>query len=205
MLGPRQLDMGNSGLNLEAEIVIWLNQGIGRVALLDHLVYLVVSDYFIPLTISFWMLGLWFSGKDVPARDRNQRAVLVAAVSLGFANLTVLILNLHFFRERPLTQYELSNLLYEPTDSSFPSNPAAIAFATAMGIWLSNRRAGFVLFALAGLWSLMRVYSGLFFPSDVIAGAVIGVGVSCLVALALRLIEPVPTWVLTGARFLHLA
>ena len=85
-------------LNLEAEIVIWLNQGIGRVALLDHLVYLAVSDYFIPLTISFWMLGLWFSGKDVPARDRNQRAVLVAAVSLGFANLTVLILNLHFFR-----------------------------------------------------------------------------------------------------------
>ena len=192
-------------LKLDGDIVIWLNQGIGQVSLLDYLVYLLISDYFIPLLISFWMLGVWFWGKDVPTRERNQRAVLRGAISLGFANLAVLVLNQYFFRERPLAHYELANLLYQPTDSSFPANPAALTFAAAMGLWLGNRRAGLVVFALAGLWSLVRVANGLFYPSDVLAGGLIGVAVSGLVALALRLIEPVPTLVLKGARLLHLA
>lgn len=192
-------------LKLDQDIVIWLNQGIGQVALLDYLGYLLVSDYFIPLLISFWMLGVWFWGKDVPTRERNQRAVLRGAISLGFANLAVLVLNQHFFRERPLAHYELANLLYQPTDSSFPANPAAVTFAAAMGLYLGNRRGGLVVFALAGLWSLVRVSNGLFYPSDVLAGGLIGVVVSGLVALAMRLIEPVPTLVLKGARLLHLA
>ena len=33
----------------------------------------------------------------------------------------------------------------------------------------------------------------------------VGVAVACLVPLGLRAIEPVPTWVLKGARMLHLA
>ena len=49
-------------LKLDGDIVVWLNQGVGRVALLDYLGYLLVSDYFIPLAISFWTLGVWFSG-----------------------------------------------------------------------------------------------------------------------------------------------
>jgi undecaprenyl-diphosphatase len=99
----------------------------------------------------------------------------------------------------------LANLLYAPTDSSLPANPAAVAFALAMGVWLGNRRAGLPLFFLAGLWSFVRVYNGLFFPSDVFAGGLIGAAVACLVNLGLRAIEPVPTWVLKGARLLDLA
>ena len=190
---------------LDAATVIWLNQGIGRVTALDEVAYLLVSDYFIPLMISFWLLGLWFSGKDAASRDRNQRAVLQAAISLAFANLAVLVMNHYYFRDRPFTEYRLANLLYEASDSSFPAHPAAISFAAAMGMWLGNRRAGVVLFGLAGLWGLVRIYSGLFYPSDVVAGGLIGIAVSCAVSLALHLIEPLPTWVLQGARFLHLA
>jgi undecaprenyl-diphosphatase len=193
-------------LKLDAQIVIWMNQGIGRLALLDHVGYLVVSDYFIPLMLSFWMLGLWFFGNHVAARERNQRAVLRACVSLGFANLAVIILNHYFFRERPFIHYGLANLLYEPTDhSSFPSNPAAVSYAAAMGVWLGNRRAGLVLFVLATLWGLARIYSGLSYPSDVIAGCLIGIAATGVAALLLRLIEPLPTWALKGARLLHLA
>lgn len=192
-------------LQLEAELVAWVNQGVGKFLLLDRVTYLLVSDYFVPLLMVFWMLGLWFHGKDAGARDRNQRAVLSAAISLGFANLAVLALNQHYFRERPIAELELTNLLYAATDSSFPSNPAAIAFAVAMSIWLGNRRASALVFFLAALWSFARVYNGLFYPSDVAAGALIGVSVSCIVALALRVIEPLPTWVLNGVRLLHLA
>lgn len=192
-------------LELDADIVVWLNRGIGRVAILDHVGYLVVSDYFVPLMISFCLLWLWFSGKDAAARGHNQKAVFRAALSLGFANLVVVILNHHFFRDRPFTQYELANLLYQPTDSSFPANPAAISFAAAMGVWLGNRRIGLVLFSLATLWGFGRVYSGVFYPTDVIAGALIGITAAAAAAIVLRLMEPLPTWVLKGIRFFHLA
>jgi undecaprenyl-diphosphatase len=184
---------------------MWLNAGIGRSAVLDGAGYLAVSDYFVPLAMCFWMLGLWFFGKDIQERGRNQKAVLAAAIALGFANLAVLLLDQAVFRGRPFTQFDLATLFYEPTDSSFPSNPAAIAFAVSTAIWLGNRRASPVLFGLAVVWCLARVYSGLFYPSDIVAGGLIGAGIAWLVTFGMWRIEPVPTWVLNGARFLHLA
>ena len=192
-------------MGLEADLVAWLNQGIGRNYFLDRVTYLLVSDYFLPLLMCFFGLGLWFYGRDPGARETNQRAVLAAAISLGFANLVVLLLNQLFFRDRPFVHHDLINLLYSPTDSSFPANPAAVAFAFAIGIWLKNRRDATPVLILAVLWSFMRVYNGLHYPSDVVVGGLIGVAVACLVTLGLRAIEPLPTWVLKGARSLHLA
>ena len=192
-------------LALDSKAVVWLNQWIGRSSLLDGAGYLLVSDYFVPLTMCFWMLGLWFFGNNPAARQRNQTAVFAAAISLGFANLAVLVLNQYVFRERPFTHYELTSLFYQPTDSSFPANPAAIAFAVASAIFLANRRASWLLFGLAVLWSLVRVSSGLFFPSDIVAGGLIGATVAGVVTIGMRLIEPAPSWVLRGARLLHLA
>ena len=190
---------------IEGDIVAWLNGLLGRSEAVDDAVYLLVSDYFIPLCICFWMLGLWFQGRDFGKRDQNQRAVLGGAIGLGFANLAVLIINQFAFRDRPIAGLELTNLLYSATDSSFPSNPAAVAFAAAMAIWLGNRRAAVPVFALAGVWCLMRVLNGLFYPTDILAGAAIGASVSWLTVMGLRRIEPVTTWVLEGARFLRLA
>ena len=68
-----------------------------------------------------------------------------------------------------------------------------------------NRRASMVLFFLATLWGFARVYNGLFYPSDVVVGGLIGMAVACLVTLGLRAIEPLPTRLLKGARSLHLA
>ena len=72
-------------MSLEAELVAWLNQGIGRFYLLDRFIYLLVSDYFLPLLMCFWGLGLWFHGRDTEGRETNQRGVLAGAISLGFA------------------------------------------------------------------------------------------------------------------------
>ena len=195
----------NKLTSTEGEIVAWLNGLLGRSEAVDDAVYLLVSDYFIPLCICFWMLGLWFQGRNATERDRNQRALLGAAIGLGFANLAVLIINQSIFRDRPIADLELTNLLYAATDSSFPSNPAAVAFAAAMAIWLGNRRAAMPVFALAGVWCLVRVLNGLFYPTDILAGAAIGVSVSWLIVMGLRRMEPVTTWVLEEARFLRLA
>ncbi|MCE2462683.1 MAG: phosphatase PAP2 family protein [Dehalococcoidia bacterium] len=191
--------------SIDKEIVLWLNQWAGRYALLDKVERLIVSDYFIPVLAALFLVFVWFAGRDARQRDAHQRAVLRALIAVGFANLTVLILNQHYFRERPFVEYELTLLFYPPTDSSFPANPAAVTFAMASGMWQGSRKLGAFLYGLAALWGLSRIYAGVFYPSDVVAGALIGVAISYLVAVGLRLIEPLPTLVLRGARTLHLA
>ena len=185
--------------------MLWLNQWAGRTALLDWPEKLIVGDQFIPVCMSFCILAMWFVARDPQARNGHQRAVLRALIAVGFANLVVLILNEHYFRERPFAEHELTLLFYQPTDSSFPANPAAVAFAMASGMWQGSRRLGAFLYGLATLWGLSRIYAGVFYPSDVVAGALIGVSISHMVAIALRLVEPLPTLVLRGARTLHLA
>lgn len=59
--------------------------------------------------------------------------------------------------------------------SSFPSDHAVLAFALATAVFLIHRRLGL----LAMLWALLtsclpRVYFGMHYPGDVIAGAAVG-------------------------------
>ena len=190
---------------VDEKILLWLNSGVGRFEPLDTVVRALVSDYLVPVLFSLVLLGLWFWGADAQRRERCQRAVMVGMIGLGFASLAVMIINNNYFRARPFTEYELSLLFYAPTDPSFPANPAAIAFAVATGVWTASRRVGGVLYLVAALYVLSRVYAGVFYPSDVVAGALIGVVTSTLVIFGLRLIEPIPTLVLKMARALYLA
>ena len=184
---------------------LWLNGWVGHFPGLDAIARLVVSDYLVPVLLSLVLLGLWFTGATAMSRERNQRAVMTAILGLAFAGLVVEIMNNFIYRPRPFSSLEVSLLFYRPTDPSFPANPAALGFAIATGVWLWNRKAGAVLLGLATVFALTRVYAGVFYPMDVVGGAVIGAGVSLLAAVLLRWVEPLPTLALRLARTLYLA
>ncbi len=60
--------------------------------------------------------------------------------------------------------------------SSFPSDHAAFFFALAFGLWQCNRLVGIAAMAFTLVWvAVVRVYLGIHYPSDVLAGAAIGV------------------------------
>lgn len=192
-------------LNIDSAIITWLNQWVGRWGVLDKAAELVVSDYLIPTILSLALMSTWFLAKDASDRAGNQKGVLVALLGVGISNLTVLIINQFYFRDRPFVDHELELLFYQPTDSSFPANPAAVAFAIAFGVFLYNRTMGVALGGLASLWVLSRMYSGVFYLSDGLGGAAIGVPITYIFSVLMRLIEPLPTTVLTIMRRFHLA
>lgn len=97
-----------------------------------------------------------------------------------------------FRRERPFLQKVEAILVgLPPKHYSFPSGHAASAFA---GAWLLSReqpRAWWIYYTIAALVGFSRVYKGVHYPGDVIAGAVTGIGLA-------RLFRQVIIWLRKG-------
>ena len=182
-----------------------INNLAGHNALLDGLVRLLVNEYSLTTTMSLILVAFWFEGTDQVRRGRNQKAVLRAIIAVFIANIVLKLCNLVYFRPRPFVDHEVNLLFYRPTDSSFPSNPAAVGFSLAVAIWLHNRRLGALLLVLATLFGLSRIYCGVHYPSDVIAGAVLGALSAYLVVRKGGLIDPVISLIIRTGRRLYLA
>jgi undecaprenyl-diphosphatase len=191
----------------DVRLFLWINGLAGKTPVLDSIMKFAVNDYFIPVTLALVALALWFWGGELQDRDRHQRAVLFATVGVAIANLAVSLLNQLDPWPRPFAAGHAVNLLfYTPHDPSFPSNPAAVGFSMALGVFLGHRRLGVFALLMAGLYSLARVYTGVAYPSDAAAGGVVGALSTYFVArVMLPLLEPAPTLFLKLARRLYLA
>lgn len=189
---------------MDAAIVRFLNAGVGDVALFDSLMTMLVSDYFVPVTGSLLLIALWLTGTH-ETRPLNQTATIIAAGSIGIANAITTIINGIVDRPRPFEDNDLTLLFYAPTDPSFPSNTASVGFALATAVFLRHRRLGGGLYALAVCWGFARVYAGVHYPTDVLAGAVVGIVASLAMAAVFRQISAVPRLVLRVFRLVYAA
>ena len=108
-------------------------------------------------------------------RTRKTGVLALFALLLGFVccNLTIKPL---VGRTRPWLVVEgLRTLVAEHDPNSFPSGHTCAAFAAA-GIWWQGlpRRWGGAALVLAGLMGVSRLYVGVHYASDVLAGALLG-------------------------------
>ncbi len=177
----------------------------GHVPLLDGGMRLLVNDYFVPTTLFLLLVYLWFEGTTMADRELNQRAVIRVIAAFLVVNALVKACNLLYFRPRPFSTQEVRLLFYRPSDSSLPSNPAAVGFTFAAVIWQRNRNLGAVMGLLASLFAMARVYCGVHYPLDVVSGALVGVFAAYLTARAERLLSPLSTPIIELIRRLNLA
>jgi undecaprenyl-diphosphatase len=93
------------------------------------------------------------------------------------------VLKPSFARARPFDAIENVRIVgLRPVTYSFPSGHAASSLAGAFVLTsMVERRRRWLLWALAVLVALSRVYNGVHYPLDITVGALIGVGAGVLV------------------------
>lgn len=129
---------------------------------------------------------LWMASAAVLGATGNRtarRAALRGAGSLLLASAAANIFAKGASRRpRPVLDPVpvVRRLLRQPVTSSFPSGHSASAAAFATGLALESPLLGAVAAPVAAGVMLSRVYVGVHYPGDVLAGAALGVGAAAL-------------------------
>lgn len=94
-------------------------------------------------------------------------------------------------RSRPLDTYPDIDALEVEHDYSFPSGHTTSAFVTATSLSLNLRKWYVIIpsYAWAGAVGYARLHQGVHYPSDVLAGAIIGAGSAWLTYKANKMIK----------------
>lgn len=103
----------------------------------------------------------------------------IAAVVLAYVVVDVILKPL-VCRERPFDVADFDLLMAAPDTWSFPSGHTASAFAGATAILIHSRRWGCVAIVYAILVGISRMYLCVHWPTDVVAGALVGIAVAVL-------------------------
>ena len=147
---------------------------------LDHL-FILITNTAKPIVVSVVII-LFITGM-VKNNDKMKLTAIQMVGSLIITTITVLVLKYFIDRPRPYITYPLIWHVTADNDGSFPSGHTSVCFAIAAILSLNYRKRYIIIpiFVWAVLVAYSRLYLGLHYPSDVAAGAVIGMVASWVV------------------------
>ncbi|SNX66406.1 undecaprenyl-diphosphatase [Streptomyces sp. TLI_55] len=148
--------------------------------------------------------GWWFARRAGGAAVVTALAVpVVVVVAYGVDAVVKLLVS----EERPCQSLHVKTLeaCPAPGDWSFPSNHAAIAAAAAVALLFVSRRLGVAASVAAVAMAASRVWVGVHYPHDVVAGVLVGGLVALLSMTAARRWSPaLGGWIRSGRLRLRL-
>lgn len=161
------------------------NQGIANAPFDAIFPYLTdVKNWYSAYAVS-WVALIIFGKRT----GRIAAILIIPTIVLSDYISSALIKNL-VERVRPCFAVENVRLIVGTTGGfSFPSSHAVNNFAMAALFSYHYPRARISLFVFAFLVAFSRIYLGLHYPSDMLGGAVIGMGIGFLIAISFDFVE----------------
>jgi membrane-associated phospholipid phosphatase len=144
--------------------------------------------------LALCLLAGWWIGR----RDDSARKVALAvwaAIAAVIAVILVQPIADAAKEQRPFVVLHTHKLIAHAADYGFPSDHATAAGAVAAGLTFLSWRLGLVTWLIALLIAFSRVYVGVHFPQDVLAGLALGTVIAVIgVFLVVPLLTRVVTW-----------
>ncbi|MFD9334058.1 phosphatase PAP2 family protein [Streptomyces sp. NPDC060028] len=196
------------GPNLDVSLLDEIN-GLSRHApgAVDRAVG-IIGEYGFLAALVLLFLWCWrgLRRQDEAAAVESFAALVWAPLGAAAALLVNIPLREFVGRPRPLRQQAGVEVL-DPglvlgrSEFSFVSDHATLAMALAVGLFVANRKLGYLGIGVAMLEGLCRIYMGVHYPTDVIGGLALGTAVVLLFApLAMALLTPVVRTVVRSPR-----
>ena len=134
-------------------------------------IFIFIANYLIlifPVIISLFLIF----NQD---RKKKREIFLLSVCGIVFVNLLDFLIQKIYFRERPFVTFNFSPLTnISPKEPSFPSTHTALAFIFAFVIFNINKKLGIVSFIFSFLIGFSRIFVGVHWPSDILAGILLG-------------------------------
>ena len=172
-------------LNIDTALFLWINHGTVNIVL-DVVMPLITSvkNWYIVYILGFILLIV---------RHGTQGRICTAMLCLSVLitdPLNSRIVKPYFNRVRPSTSVTDSRVLVPDNGGkSFPSTHATNNFAAAFILSFFYPKRKHLWYFVASMIAFSRVYVGVHYPGDVIAGAIEGVIIAFLLTLAFQKIQ----------------
>jgi len=166
----------------EGKLLLWIQENL-RCGFL--------SSILIPFTHSGDIGLIWFGvGLFFMFFRPTRKGAFLALISFGLSSLLCdCCLKLIVNRARPFDVISaLTALVERPRGTSFPSGHTTTAFGFALCYLLNTKKkwSGWIVMLVAAVMGFSRLYVGVHYPSDVLAGIVAGTFTSLIVTYVSR-------------------
>ncbi len=153
---------------MDIQILLFIQENI-RHYILTPFFTLITNEYFLYILLGIVLIYMFKKNED------TRRLAKETIIAFLICTLLFVVLKLIFRRPRPFDAFsQLIPLVDKPSDYSFPSGHTASAFICAFMVYDGlPKKYSILVFILAILVAFSRLYVGVHYPTDILAGIVL--------------------------------
>lgn len=158
-------------MNLDLSIFFFLNNIAGKSTIIDSVI-VFFAYYLAFILVGIMVLYILFN--DHSFKEKIVTGVLILLAGLIARWGVTEPIRWLWNRPRPFLSHQVHQLLTE-NSYSFPSGHSTLFFAFSTIIYFHYKRLGIFFYIATICMTIARIMAGVHYPSDIVAGAVVGI------------------------------